>query len=198
MDTPATRLLDPAAIGDHLDRLYRAAWALCGSPDRAEDLVQDTYAQVLSKPRFLRNDDDLGYLLRVLRNTFVSQHRRASSRPALATADEVDRFEDTSAPQPHEVLEGRLVYEAIAALPVHFRDALVAVDVAGLKYREAAYALGIGDATLTSRLFRARKKVAEALEPVVTRGKGNARESPGQGARHPRPLNSSATRLACG
>jgi RNA polymerase sigma-70 factor, ECF subfamily len=165
MATPGTRLLDRAAIGDHFDRLYRVALAYCGSRERAEDLVQDTYVRVLARPRLLRNDDDLGYLLRALRNTFVSQHRRASSRPALATADEVDRFEDTSAPQPQEVLEGRLVYEAIAALPAYFRDALVAVDVAGLKYREAARALGIGEATLTTRLFRARKRVAEALEP---------------------------------
>src|SRR5919199_4780506 len=72
------RVLDPAALGDHVDRLYRAAWALCGSREDAEDLVQDTFARVLAKPRLLRNDDDLGYLLRVLRNTFVSRHRAAS------------------------------------------------------------------------------------------------------------------------
>src|SRR6476646_2671170 len=75
------RQLDPAALGDHVDRLYRAAWALCGSREDAEDLVQETFAKVLVKPRFLRNDDDLGYLLRVLRNTFVSRHRATMRRP---------------------------------------------------------------------------------------------------------------------
>ncbi|HKN92957.1 MAG TPA: RNA polymerase sigma factor [Thermoleophilaceae bacterium] len=165
MATPRTRRLDPAAIGDHLDRLYRVAMALCGSRERAEDLVQDTYVRVLSKPRFLRNDDDLAYLVRVLRNMFISQHRRDSSRPALATAGELDRFEDATAPPPDQVLESRLVYKHIAALPPNFRDALVAVDVAGLRYREAAHALGVGEATLTSRLFRARQRVAEALAP---------------------------------
>src|SRR6185437_8980355 len=79
MATPGTRRLDPATIGDHLDRLYRVAVALCGSLERAEDLVQDTYVRVLSKPRYLRNDDDLGYLLRVLRNMFISQHRPTAS-----------------------------------------------------------------------------------------------------------------------
>ena len=78
------RQLDPAALGDHVDRLYRAAWALCGSREDAEDLVQETFAKVLAKPRFLRNDDDLGYLLRVLRNTFVSRHRTAMRRPIQA------------------------------------------------------------------------------------------------------------------
>ncbi|HEY1593803.1 MAG TPA: RNA polymerase sigma factor [Thermoleophilaceae bacterium] len=158
-----TRRLDPDKIGDHLDRLYRAARAYTGSREAAEDLVQETYLRVLSRPRFIRNQDDLGYLLRVMRNTFISMHRRASSRPAPATADEPDWVEDESAPQPHEIVESRLVYDAIAALPPNFRDALVAVDVAGLRYREAAKALKIPEATVTSRVFRARKRVADAL-----------------------------------
>ncbi|MDX6661124.1 MAG: hypothetical protein QOJ55_1946, partial [Solirubrobacteraceae bacterium] len=49
--------LDPEALGDHFDRLYRAAWALCGSREDAEDLVQDTYARVLARPRVVRRDD---------------------------------------------------------------------------------------------------------------------------------------------
>ena len=79
------RRLDPRAMGDHIDRLYRAAWALCGSREDAEDLVQDTFARVLAKPRFLRREDDLAYLLRALRNVFISQRRtasRAAHRPA--------------------------------------------------------------------------------------------------------------------
>src|SRR6266516_3693662 len=82
---PMSRLLDPAR---HVDRLYRAAWLLCGSREDAEDLVQDTYARVLSRPRLLHGEGDLGYLLTVMRNTFISNGRRARSRPTLATADE--------------------------------------------------------------------------------------------------------------
>src|SRR5919201_5874521 len=126
MATPRTRRLDPATIGDHFDRLYRVALSYCGSRERAEDLVQDTYARVLSKPRFLRGDDDVAYLLSVLRNMFISQYRRDSSRPALATVDEIERFEDSSAREPHEIAESRLVYQAIGELPLGFRDALVA------------------------------------------------------------------------
>ena len=74
------RQLDPAALGDHVDRLYRAAWALCGSREDAEDLVQETYARLLARPRWLRNEDDLGYLLRALRNTFLNQKRTESRR----------------------------------------------------------------------------------------------------------------------
>ena len=47
-----------ARLGDHIDRLYRAAWALSCSREDAEDLVQETYSRVLARPRLLRNEDD--------------------------------------------------------------------------------------------------------------------------------------------
>ena len=40
-----------APTRDLLDRLYRAAWALCGSHVDAEDLVQEAFARVLARPR---------------------------------------------------------------------------------------------------------------------------------------------------
>jgi RNA polymerase sigma-70 factor (ECF subfamily) len=160
-----TRVLDPAGLGDHIDRLYRAAWVLCGSRERAEDLVQDTYVRVLARPRVLRNDDDLGYLLTVMRHTFISNQRSARSRPALATADDLERTADATAPAPQEIVEARLVLEAIATLPRALQEALVAVDVVGLRYREAARALGILETTLTTRLHRARRGLAQVLRP---------------------------------
>jgi RNA polymerase sigma-70 factor (ECF subfamily) len=160
------RQLDPAALGDHVDRLYRAAWALCGSREDAEDLVQETFAKVLVKPRFLRNDDDLGYLLRVLRNTFVSRHRAAMRRPqSTPVPEELEQVDPSAATRPDAAVEAREVFAYIAALPESFRDALIAVDVVGLSYGEAAKALGTKEATITSRLYRARAQVARGMDP---------------------------------
>ena len=58
------------------------------------------------------------------------------------------------------------MFAAIADLPQDFRLALVAVDVAGLSYREAADLLGTREATIASRLFRAREQVARTLREV--------------------------------
>src|SRR5438876_2868147 len=144
------RTLDPARLGDHLDRLYRAAWALCGSREDAEDLVQETYTRVLARPRLIYREDDLGYLLRVLRNTFLSGRRTAARRPStVAVPDERELAEAPASMQPERAAEARLVYSAIAALPADFRDALVAVDVVGLSYREAARALRVREGTVT-------------------------------------------------
>src|SRR4249920_3676820 len=143
------RQLDPAALGDHVDRLYRAAWALCGSREDAEDLVQETYARLLARPRLLRSDDDLGYLLRALRNTFLNQKRTERRRlRASPLPDELDLVADPGAREPHAAVEAGEVYAAIAALPADFRDVLVAVDVAGLSYKETAKALKIRDGTV--------------------------------------------------
>ncbi len=166
MTAEASRELDPNTLGDHLDRLYRAAWALTGSRADAEDLVQDTYARVLAKPRFLRNDDDLGYLMRVLRNTFYSQRRTASRRPQTQEMDESFEAADPRAGlRPAEATEAREVFDVIASLAPDFRDALIAVDVVGLSYGEAAKLLGTKEATITSRLYRARGQVARGMDP---------------------------------
>jgi RNA polymerase sigma-70 factor (ECF subfamily) len=145
--------LDPAALPNHAPRLYRAARALCRTREDAEDLVQDTYANVLAKPRTV--NDETGYLLRVLKNTHVSNHRSATRHPPPATLDE----ETLAAHTPHAL--GLL--EAIEALPQTYRETLIAVDVVGLSYREAAGALGVPEGTVMSRLCRARRRVAGAL-----------------------------------
>jgi RNA polymerase sigma-70 factor, ECF subfamily len=160
----ASRKLDPGSLPDHLDRLFRAAWALTGSRVDAEDLVQETYVRVLARPRLLRGDDDLGYLLRVLRNTFLTGRRTAGRRPqTTAFPEEIEPADPRSRDRPETVVETGALFDAIAALPADFRDALVAVDVVGLSYREAAQALGVREATVTSRLYRARQGVATSM-----------------------------------
>ena len=159
------RPLDPAGLGDHLDRLYRAAWALCGSREDAEDLVQETYARVLARPRLLRREDDLGYLLRALRNNFFNLKRseRSRLRPG-PLPEQLDLVADPRATQPQAALEAGELYAAVAALPDEFRDVLVAVDITGLSYKEAARVLGIREGTVMSRLYRARQQVVRRIE----------------------------------
>jgi RNA polymerase sigma-70 factor (ECF subfamily) len=112
----------------------------------------------------LRRDDDLGYLLRALRNTFLNQKRSESRRLRPAPLpDEPDLLADAHARRPEDALEAAEVFAAIAALPDEFRDVLVAVDVAGLSYKEAASALRIREGTVMSRLYRARQQVVRVV-----------------------------------
>jgi len=118
---------------------------------------------VLRKPRLLRSDDDLGYLMRVLRNTFYSRHRAEGRRPRTT------ELLDDAAPAEgrggalEDVVASREVLAAVAALPDPFRETVAAVDLAGLSYKEAARALGTNQGTIMSRLYRGREQVADAL-----------------------------------
>ena len=159
----APRRLDPDRAVEHLPRLYRAARAWTRSREEAEDLVQETYARVFARPRFLRGEDELGYLLRAVRNTLISQHRAAGRRPVTTELDEDLAAGTRPSDDPAEAATSREVFAAIAELPEEFRDALVAIDIAGLSYEEAARALGVPEGTVTSRLFRARDRVARRL-----------------------------------
>ncbi|MGI8557740.1 MAG: RNA polymerase sigma factor [Solirubrobacteraceae bacterium] len=170
--------LDPDALGVHVDRLFRAAWALCGSRHDAEDLVQETFVRVLARPRELHTGGELAYLMSVLRNTFLTTRRTASRRPAVVgSLDELQQVDPRRSERPHDALDTAALFAAIAALPEDFRLTLVAVDVAGLSYREAATLLDSSEATITTRLFRARRRLAGALtaEGAIREGPAPAR-----------------------
>jgi RNA polymerase sigma-70 factor (ECF subfamily) len=79
--------------------------------------------------------------------------------------EELEPVDPSGATRPDTAVESREVFAYIAALPESFRDALIAVDVVGLSYGEAAKALGTKEATITSRLYRARAQVARGMDP---------------------------------
>jgi RNA polymerase sigma-70 factor, ECF subfamily len=159
------RRFDPECLGEHVDRLFRAAWAMCGNPHDAEDLVQETCARVLARPRWLRGGDDLGYLLRVLHNAHVSRVRRAGRRPSEVPLDEPAAAGDgLDLRDPHTAFEVGELFAAISALPPDGREVVIAVDVVGLSYGEAARALRVKEGTVTTRLHRARRKVVEMVD----------------------------------
>jgi len=153
------RTLEPEAAADHLSRLYRLAWSLCGSRQLAEDATQETYLRVLSRTRRLHETGDFPYLARTLRNV-LNDHWRAERRRA-AHAAIPDPIRPTGDPE-LSAMAGE-VFAAVAALPEHLRDVVAAVDVAGMSYAETARAQRIPIGTVMSRLHRARTRLGGAL-----------------------------------
>jgi RNA polymerase sigma-70 factor, ECF subfamily len=147
----------------HVDRLFRAAYALCGSRHDAEDLVQETFARVLARPRLVRHGDDARYLMRALRNTWIDQRRARAARPAPSGGEALEWVADGSGDPSGLALDAHAAYAAIRELSPKLREAIAAVDLLGLSYREAAHALRIRQGTLQSRVARARDHVAAAL-----------------------------------
>jgi RNA polymerase sigma-70 factor (ECF subfamily) len=71
--------------------------------------VQEMFAHVLRRPRTLKGDNDLGYLMRALQNTFLSSRRAISRRPRTCR-DQLEFIEDRRALRPEASLEVADVY----------------------------------------------------------------------------------------
>lgn len=156
---PSTSPVDPELLAAHMDVLYRAC-GLCRSHHEAEDLEQETFARILKRPRVLRRGPEVGYLLRALRNAYANHCRTAARRPRTVAMSETDFVSEFDL---RGIATAREVLCAIAGAPEPYRKAVLAIDVLGLSYDQAAAHLQTNKATITSRVARSRKRVARSL-----------------------------------
>jgi RNA polymerase sigma factor (sigma-70 family) len=158
--------LDADSALCHLDRLLAAARALSGNHADAEDLVQDVFVTLLRRPRRLKRGSPMAYLMTMLRNAHIDRHRSTARRQTV-TLDDAEEPEDPCATlRPERAAEQREVLDALHALESPFRETVVAVDVLGLPYKDAAQALDVPLGTVMSRLARGRERVIQALDAV--------------------------------
>jgi RNA polymerase sigma-70 factor, ECF subfamily len=155
----------------HLDALYRTALRLTGDPSQAEDLVQDTMLKAYRAWRqYQPGTNAKGWLLTILRNTFINDYLRRKLEPIATDLELVEphalyrAIEDVD---PEGAFFAKIVdekvLEAIDALPPDFREVLVLSDMEGMSYGEIAEALEIPVGTVKSRLFRARRRLQSSL-----------------------------------
>jgi RNA polymerase sigma-70 factor (ECF subfamily) len=156
----------------HLDRMVAAARALCGNHADADDLVQDVMLSVIQRPRRLKRGSELAYLMTMLRNAQVDRYRAASRRQTASLDETEEPVDPRGGLRPERAAEGREVLAAVHSLDSPFRETVVAVDVIGLSYKEAASALDVPVGTVMSRLARGRERVVALLEPLPEGARG--------------------------
>ena len=136
------------------NRLYRAALAILGSRQEAEDAVQDTFLAFWEKaPEGLR--DEGAWLMRVLVNNCRSRLRTSRGRETLPL------WEELPAPEP----AARPLWEELRALPPQDRAAIHLFYYEGFSTQEIARILKCRPGTVRSRLSRARERLRELLDP---------------------------------
>ena len=155
----------------HLDALYRLARYLTGRDADAEDLVQETYARAFAgADRFVPGTNVKAWLFRILRNTFISEHRRRRASPIVAAPDVMER-----APAPEEAwlrddleldrlrkVVGAEIETALLSLGEEART-VVLLDLEDLSEHEIAAVLDCPVGTVKSRLSRARAALRQRL-----------------------------------
>ena len=164
--------LDVDSALRHLDRMVAAARSLTGNHADADDLVQEVMLSLMQRPRRLKRGSELAYLMTMLRNAQVDRYRAAARRPTSSLEDADEPEDPRAGLRPERAAEGREVLEAVHAIDSPFREVVVAVDVLGLSYKEAAGALGAPVGTVMSRLARGRERVIALLEPLPEGARG--------------------------
>jgi RNA polymerase sigma-70 factor (ECF subfamily) len=158
-------------IAGRRGRLYKVAYAWCGEPHLADDLVQEAITRAMDKCLQLRDPTRLDSWLYSILNNCWREHLRGR-RPHVELGDQ--DLECNRCPE-RANLSGDLVErvsELMARLPEGQRQVLALVALEELSYREVAEALDIPIGTVMSRLSRARQFLAGQLgaanEPVAS------------------------------
>ncbi len=156
-------------VSRHQDALYTMALRLLGRPEDAADVVQETFLRAYVNLPKLRGVAVKGWLFRVAVNAARDVQRRAVRRPTSPLEDGEGKIIDLPDPAlgPDATAEAReragAIREALLALPLEFRQALVLRDVNDLSYEEVATVLRVPLGTVKSRISRARAQVAQTL-----------------------------------
>jgi RNA polymerase sigma-70 factor (ECF subfamily) len=175
---------------EQLDTLYRIARRLARDPQRAEDLVQETYLRaVRARETFdLQAHGIRPWLLRIMHNVHVSRAEREGRQPASIEDEQLEsassghgggggggggssRSRATQPPYDQFSFEGmdQQLVRAIEGLAPEYQIVLMLWAVEELSYKEIAAAVGIPIGTVMSRLHRARQKLSEQLRNYAIR-----------------------------
>jgi len=205
-DLPASEAVTKL-MAEHGGKIYGLGLRVCDGPAEAEDLVQETFLRAFRHwHQFQGDSEPSSWLYTIATRVCQRMHRKRSGEPArlesltelLPTADEAvvapPEATDPLAEQLRREARER-VQEALGELPLDFRMPLMLKDIAELSMPEIARILGIKEATVKTRIHRARLKLRQALtEETTETAAGRGLPSPD---RHPQPGAPSHSRQVC-
>ncbi len=162
----------------HTAALYAGALRATGSPELAQDVVQEAWLSVwLGLPGFRQQSAVRTWLVRIVTTKGLNALRRPHRTvPLEAVPEPVTAGTEREAELRERAAAVRV---AIAQLPVRQREAVVLRDLEGLSYDEVAAALGCSVASVKSALFRGRQALAVALEQYRPGDAAAAHRRPG-------------------
>ena len=161
----------------HNRRLYRCARSIMRDDNEAEDIVQEAYVNAFSNLASFRGDSSLAtWLTRIALNEALARVRHRRPIVELAALDAAERDKAQIIPFPLMAMNTdpertaaqretrHLIERAIDALPEPYRIVFVMREIEDMSVEEAADFLGLRQATVKTRLHRARRLLRKALD----------------------------------
>lgn len=162
------------AVREHARLVYRVAYSVLRDHHDAEDATQETFLRVLRYQRKLAEVGDLKLWLARIAWRVAVDRRRKAAEVSLDEMDQVVQQIRSSVAGADEILLSAEMSEFLgtlmAALPAKLRDPLTLSTIEEMSPADIAEVLGIGEAAVRSRLFRARQILREKLT-VLLEGK---------------------------
>ena len=170
---------------DHVDLMYRFAHRLCGEPEAAKDLVQETFLNAYRGFDKFRGDAQIStWLYTIASRACLRMRRRRKGAPErelsleefIPSSDGEFRLQiPIEGLSPEAALQNKQLREALDAainrLPKKYKMVLVLRDMEGLSAKEVGAIMGLNERAVKSRLHRARLFVRRELS---ARGLGEA------------------------
>lgn len=163
-----------ALAEQHQQRVFGFGMKMCGDPEDAKEVAQETLLTMVRSLRDFRGDATIStWLYTVARSFCIKKRRRTKGAPTHhETLDEAAQERAPApAPSPEQTLLGREERDAVAAALDHLepeaREVVVLRDIEGLTAPEVAAVTGLSVAAVKSRLHRARQALRERLLAVV-------------------------------
>jgi RNA polymerase sigma-70 factor (ECF subfamily) len=170
----------PLLLDRYGDKLYRLGLRVCGDEDEAYDLLQEIFLNAFKKwDQFEGRSAPTSWLYTIAVRACQRRHRLRAGEPKvmrsleemLPSGDAVaavpegkDPLSAVIARQAEERLSGALV-----GLPLQYRLPLILKDIAELSIQQVAQILGLKEATVKTRVHRARLQLREILDPLLPR-----------------------------
>ncbi len=148
-------------VSGYSSDIYRMAYWLCRNQEIAEDLVQDTFLRAW---RALGSLDDeskaRSWLVTILRRENARRFERKQLELLDMESHEPALYEDK---WPERVIERDDLRKAIGSLPIAYREPLVLQILGGFSCDEIAEIMDVGRGAIMTRLFRAKRKLANTI-----------------------------------
>ena len=152
-----------------MDAAYNLARWLAGSDPDAQDVVQEAYLRAFRFFPGFRGGNSRSWLLRIVRNVFYDwlKKNRRNDMVTPAEIDMEDLLEESDGPDASLLAKAdhQMLHQAIAELPVEFREIFILRELEGFSYKEIADIAEVPIGTVMSRLARARDHLRELLLP---------------------------------
>ena len=160
-----------AAVREHARLVYRITYSVLRNHHDAEDATQETFIKVLRYGRKLEGvRDRKNWLARIAWRVAVDRRKKHSEVGLDEMRKPVDHLRSAIAAPEDLVITAEmseLLERLIAGLPSQLRDALMLSSIHEMTPQDVAQALEISEATVRSRLFRARQVLKERMKALL-------------------------------